>query len=162
MVEVEGGGQSRSRLDDPGGAVVVGSNGIFGQKLAADALMVALGVVVSGVFANKMSQVRFAKDDEVIEALMANRFDEALSVRVTVRALRWDGDAGDTAAGKEEFPLVREQRIPVVHQEPRPAQKSIFRIQNIAHDLQHPAAIPPALIQCAVRHPSGCIPHPRL
>ena len=32
--------------------------------------MVAFGVVVGDVFANKMPQVGFAKDDEVIEALV--------------------------------------------------------------------------------------------
>ena len=65
--------------------------------------MIAFGVVVGDVFANKMAQVRFAKDDEVIEALMPDQSDEAFSVRVAVRTLGWDGDAGDAAAGKEPF-----------------------------------------------------------
>ena len=60
--------------------------------------MVPLGVVVADVFANKMSQVGFAKDDEVIKALLADGFDEALSVPIIVRALRWDGDVADAEA----------------------------------------------------------------
>ena len=51
-----------------------------------------------------MSQVGFSKDDEVIEALMSDRSNEELSVRIAVLALGWDRGAGDVGAGKEQFP----------------------------------------------------------
>ena len=141
MIEIEGAVQPGTRLYDSGGAVVVGGNGTFGQEPATDALMVAFAVVVSHVFANKMSQVGFAKNDEVIETLLANGFYETLSVGVTVRALLWDGDAGDAAAGKEQLPVLGEQRIAVVHQEPRAAEKTICWIAKVAKNLNHPCFI---------------------
>ena len=61
MIEIEGAVQPGTRLYHSGGAVVVGGKGTFGQEPATDALMVAFGVVVSDVFAKKMSQVGFAK-----------------------------------------------------------------------------------------------------
>ena len=70
MVKGEGAGESGTRLDDRGGAVVICGSGILSQKLATDALMVAFGVVVGDVFTNKMSQVSFAKNDELVEALI--------------------------------------------------------------------------------------------
>ena len=99
MVEIENAAQSGTHFDDCGGAVVVTGSCITGQKLATDALMVAFIVVVSNVFTNKMSQMGFAKDDAVIEALIPGGLDEALSVTVAVRALRRNGNAGDAVAG---------------------------------------------------------------
>ena len=89
----------KRRLDPAGGAVVIGCRRILGQKFATDALVIAFGVVVGDVFVNKMSQVRFAKDNELIEALMPDGLDEALTIRITVRALRRNGDAADAGAG---------------------------------------------------------------
>ena len=94
--------------------------------------MVAFGVVMADVFANKMSQVCLAEDDETIEALIANGFDEALSVWIAVWALRRDGDTGEPTAGKEQFPLLREQGITIVHQELRAPKKSVVGIPKIA------------------------------
>ena len=125
MVKVEGAGQSGTRLDDGGGAVVVGGRGILSQKLATDALMVAFSVVVSDVFTNETSQVGFTKDDEVIEALIANGLDEALSVSIAVQALRRDGDAGDAATGEGKLPVPSEQRIAIVNQELSAAKETI-------------------------------------
>lgn len=62
-------------------------------------------------------------------------------MRIAVRALCRDGDTRDAAAGQEKFPLLREQRIAVVHQELRSAKKSIFRIKNITYDLDHPCFV---------------------
>lgn len=70
LIEIQGAVQPGTRLDDRGGAVVVEGNDIFGQKLATDALMVAFGVVMGDAFTNKMSQVGFAKNDELVEALI--------------------------------------------------------------------------------------------
>jgi len=112
--------KSGTRPDDGAGTVV----GISGQEIATDTLMVAFGVVVGDVLANKMAQVRFAKDDEVNQALMPDRPHEALSVGVAVRALGWDGDAGDAASGKEQLPLLRKQRVAVVNQELSAAQET--------------------------------------
>jgi len=116
VVKIEGARQPGTHLDGRCGVVIVRGKGIFGQKLAADALMIAFGVVMSDVFTNEMSQVGLAKNDEVIEALIPNGLDEAFSVRIAVRALRRYGNAADAAAGEEKFPLFREQRIAVVHQ----------------------------------------------
>ncbi len=88
MVEVEALAQSGTGLDDADGVVVVGRSRTFGQKLATKALVIAFGIVVRDVFTNKMSQVSFAKHDEVIEAFIPDGLDEALSVRIAVRALR--------------------------------------------------------------------------
>ena len=103
--------------------------------------MIAFGVVVGDVLADKMSQVGLAKDDEVIEAFMPDGLDEAFSMRITVRALRRDGDAADAAAGQEEFPLLREQRVAIVNQEPSAAQETIGWIAKIANDLEHPCFV---------------------
>jgi len=83
------------RLDGSGGAVVVCRDGVLSQKLAAHGLVESFCVVVGHVLLNKMSQVGFAKHYEVIEALISDGLDEALSMRITVWALRRDGDARD-------------------------------------------------------------------
>ena len=62
-------------------------------------MMVAFSVVVSNVFTNKMSQMGFAKDDEVSEALIPDGLDEALGVRVAIGALRRYRDVTDAGAG---------------------------------------------------------------
>ena len=67
----------------------------------------------------------FAKHYKVIEALISDRLDEALSVRITVWALRRDGDARDAVAFKKKFPRLREQRITVVDQELGAAKEAI-------------------------------------
>ena len=77
----------------------------------------------------------------MIQALIVNRFDEALSVWIAVRALRRDGDTRDPTAGKEQLPLLREQRITIVHQELRAPKKSFVGIHKIAEDLEHPCFV---------------------
>ena len=42
MIEIEGAGQSGTGLDGPGGAVVVGGDGVLSQTLATDVLMADL------------------------------------------------------------------------------------------------------------------------
>ena len=82
-----------------------------------------------------------AKNYEVIKALMPYGLDGALSMRITVGALCRDGHAANAAAGKEELPLLREQRIAIVHQEPRAPEKAIGWITKVANDLDHPCFI---------------------
>src|SRR5262245_38918486 len=55
---------------------------------AADALVVALGVVVRERLVEQMPQVALTEDDEVIQALGLGGLHEPLCVRVAVRALR--------------------------------------------------------------------------
>ena len=93
--------------------------------------MVAFSAVVSDVFTNEASQVGFTKDDEVIEALIANGLDEALSVWIAVGALRRDGYAGDAAAGEEKLPVLSEQRIAIVNQELSAAKETIGGSQRL-------------------------------
>ena len=54
------------------------------------------------------------KDDEIMQALITNGFDDAPSVRIAVPASRRDGDTVDPTAGKEQLPLLREKRIAIV------------------------------------------------
>ena len=83
---------------------------------SAEALAPAkFGIVMTGVFANKMSQVRFAEDDEVIETLIANGLVKRSACGLQFGALRRNDDAGDPTVGKEQFPRLREKRVTVMY-----------------------------------------------
>ena len=82
-----------------------------------------------------------AKNDEVIETLIPDGLDETFSVRVAIRALCWNGNAAHAAAGEEEFPLLREQGIAVVHQELRAAEETVGGITKVANDLKYPGFV---------------------
>ena len=69
VVVIEGAAQSGAHLDDASGVVVVGRSGTVGQELAANALVIAFGVVVGDIFTNEMSKVSLAENNEVIKAL---------------------------------------------------------------------------------------------
>ena len=131
VVEIEAFAQPGTSLHDADGAVVIGRRRILGQELATHTLMVAFSVVVSDVFANKMSKVSLANNNEVIKAFVSNGLNETLSVRIAVRALRRNGNASDAAAGEEKFPLLREQGIAVVHQELSAAKKTSVGSQRL-------------------------------
>ena len=77
--------------------------------------MIAFCIVMSDVFTNEMAQVGLAKNDELIEALIPDGLDESFCVGVAVRALGRNGNAANADAGEVKFPLLREQRIAVVH-----------------------------------------------
>jgi hypothetical protein len=87
VVEIEGAGQSGTGVDDRRGAVVVGRSCSCGQKSATDALVIAFAVVMSDVFTNKMSQMGFAKDNEIVQALIP--VVSTFSSRCDQAAARW-------------------------------------------------------------------------
>jgi len=70
----------RSRLGRGGVSVL--------DQLTAQPLMKPFGVVVNHEFLDDVSEMSFVENDEVIQALVLDGFDEPLRMRVAVWALR--------------------------------------------------------------------------
>src|SRR5881628_2487027 len=79
-----------------------------------------------------------AEEDEVVQALVLDRFHEPLRVRIAVRAPGWDLHAGDAPRSQDIGERVREQRVSIVDQVFRLAEEAIDGVGQVARDLFHP------------------------
>src|ERR1019366_1547628 len=140
-VVVEQPAEARPASNHAGRPVVVARRRRRPDDLAADRLVMALGEVVLPELLEQVAQVPFAEDDEVVQALVSDRFHETLGVRVAVGALRRNRHALHAAAFPQRRPRLREHRVPIVDQVGRVAQESVCQVEQIADNLLHPIAV---------------------
>ncbi len=88
------------------------------DKFIANALMVPLMVEVKQVLINSAAQVPFAEQDDLAEALLLDRSDEAFSIGVGIRCPVRCLDEFDTGGCHHVLEAASEVRVPVADQEP--------------------------------------------
>jgi hypothetical protein len=82
-------------------------------------------------FSTQQAKVWFTEDDEMIEAFGSYRSHEAFGVRVAIWAAGRDCDALDAAGLEKAGPVLGEQRVAVVNDVRRAAEKSVRRIEAL-------------------------------
>ena len=108
----------------------------------------SLSQVVLPELLDQVPQVPLAEDDELVEALVSDRFHETLRVRVAVGAVRRNRHALHAAARQQHRPRLGEHRVPIVDQVGGVAQESVHRIEQISRRLPHPIAVPSGANTC--------------
>ncbi len=107
----------------------------------AQALVVALGVVVLHELAHDGAQMTFAEGNDVPEALLLDRPNKPLGVGVEVRAPRRQAQQLH-ARGFEQAPEVRRiEGISIDDQVPEARQRARHGVGEVAGDLRHPSAV---------------------
>ena len=107
----------------------------------AEALVVPLVVIVFDVLANERSQVLLTERDDVPQALGLDRTDEALGVRVQVRASRRKAKQLHVGGREQRLELGRVQRVPVHDQVASLPEEAARHVGEVAADLRHPRAV---------------------
>jgi hypothetical protein len=107
----------------------------------AQALMVALRVVVLHELAHDGAQVTFAERNDVPEALVLDRPNEPLGVGVQVRAPRRQAQQS-YARDLEKAPEVRRiEGIAIDDEVPEARQRTRRGVSEVAGDLRHPGPV---------------------
>ena len=85
-----------------------------------------------------MAQMTLPEGDEVIQALVPDRLHEPLGVRIAVGTLSRRLHAGNAARSQDRNECLSEQRIPIVDEVLRAAEKPIDGIGEVSRNLLHP------------------------
>jgi hypothetical protein len=83
-------------------------------------------------------QMSLAEENEVVEALVLDRLHKPFRVRIAVGTFRRDLGADDAPRLQDRGERFREQRVSVVNQVLRSAEKSIDGVGQVTGDLLHP------------------------
>ena len=100
-----------------------------------------LVVVVLKIFADNISQLLLARQDEVVEALALEAADEGLHVAVVLGRLGRDELGLATDGFQNVCELAREERVAVVDEVGHVRQSSVPHIALVVGDLRHPVAV---------------------
>lgn len=100
-----------------------------------------LVVVVLKIFADNISQLLLARQDEVVEALALEAADEGLHVAVVLGRLGRD-ELSPAADGFQNIcELAREERVAVVDEGGHVLEPAVPHVALVAGDLRHPVAV---------------------
>ena len=83
----------------------------------------------------------FAENDEVVEALVSDGADEALSEGIAVGAVARYADALDAIVTEHGAPRLGEERVSIVDEVSGIPQKSVTAVEEVAGHLLHPAFV---------------------
>jgi hypothetical protein len=107
----------------------------------AQALVIALGVVVLHELVHDGAQVSLAKGDNVPQALVLDRPNKPFGIGVEVRAPRRQAQQLH-ARGPQQGPEVRRiERIAIDDEVPEARQRARCGVGEVAGDLRHPSAV---------------------
>lgn len=76
--------------------------------------MEAFGIVVVDILSDEMPKVALAEDDEMVEALVSDGADEALSEGIAVGAVARYADTFDAIVAEHGAPCLGEERVSIV------------------------------------------------
>ena len=107
----------------------------------ADSLVIAFPVVMLDVLKDGMAKVSFPQGNELAQALILDRANEAFAVGVEVRASGGQAHRPNTGRCQYVPERVHEHRSPVMDQKPFTPQKAVEDIGKIPGDLTHPRPI---------------------
>jgi hypothetical protein len=107
----------------------------------AEALVVALGVVVLNELADDAAQMTFAERDDVSQALLLDRANEAFRVSVQVRAARRQPQERHPRPVEKALHVRGVKRISVHDEVMVASERPGHGVGEIASDLRHPSAV---------------------
>ena len=110
---------------------MVTGRGLRTNELAADALVVALGVIVGDELGEQVTKMSLPEDHEMVQALGPYRSHDPFRVRVAVWALRGNRHTLDSAGLEKCCPHLCEQRVPVMDQVGRLAEEAVHRLEQV-------------------------------
>ncbi len=140
MIEVEQTAEPFAPADGAG-AVLDGRRRRRSDESIADALVVALEIVVHDIFGDEESEMPLAKRNHAAQTLASNGSDEALREGVEVRAPRRQADAAHAGSTEQQREIEAKHRVAVVDQEAGVFQKPVHRIQQAARGCSQPAVM---------------------
>ena len=105
---------------------------------AIQSLMISLGVVVGHEFLDGLTEMPFAKGDDLVQTLSLYAQDEALRVRIQIWAPRGQPDRIRAAVLEHSPETGRVQRVPIHDDVTDVAKEPINGIGQVTRHLLHP------------------------
>jgi len=132
MVVAQGSTKALTTFDWPDGGTL---QYLGRDQSIAETLVISLTVVVLNILGDDLAQVPFTERDHLAQTLLPDRAHEALSERIEVRASSRQPQRAHATCFEYLRKSAREQRVAVVNQIARAAQKAVARIGEAARNL---------------------------
>src|SRR5690606_5619861 len=103
--------------------------------------MISLSVVVIHVLVYSAAKVALPDRDDLAQTLRLNRAHKALRVGIQIRASTWESHAPNSRGLEDRPKVLREQRVAIMDEEMRSAEKTGLAVGQVARDLTHPGCV---------------------